>query len=379
MIWQEGPQGNLSYLPTGTETEGIPDFKAVTELAPGQQRLYDSGVASQQKFADIASSQLGQVQNKLSQPFDMSQFGAAPRAPMIRGGGMRYGAYDHGMAGGNMDPNARPSSVPGGGVSMAAPQRMAETFHMQPDGSLGLTPPGGADGEVIAAPDYTQMHQTAQPGYPQQGGQQHGRFGPAPEVNPEVRQRQQDAILQRFQPQLDRNSDAERTRLANQGFVRGSEGFRDAMFDDNQARNDFYLGADIQAGDEMARMFGLQNASRARDINEMNQDYIFETNARDRAIQEEILSRGQPMSELSTFMTGSQPKDPRFVPTPQGTIAAPNFLDATYASAGQQNAFNQNQAGLRNSAQISNNQGLYGLAGTGAKLYGASQGWGWGK
>ena len=128
----------------------------------------------------------------------------------------------------------------------------------------------------------------------------------------------------------------------------------------------------------MQRMFGLENAARARDISEASQDYTYATNARDRAIQEGILNRGQPMSELSTFMTGSQPKDPRFVSTPTGSIAAPDYMQAQFGSAGQQNTSNQNAYNQQVAQSNSNMQGLYGLAGTAGKVYGASQGWGWG-
>jgi hypothetical protein len=292
MVGQETPQGTLSWAPTGTETEGIPDFKAVTQLSPEQQKLYDTSTASSQQYGDIASAQLGRVNERLSKPFDISQFGAAPDAPNI------------------------------------------------------------------------------------------ASRGAAPEVNPEVRKRQQDAILERFRPQLDQDRAALQTSLANQGFMTGSEGYDNALDQNNRSRNDFYLGADIQAGDEMQRIFGLENAARARDISEASQDYSYSTNARDRAIQEGILNRGQPMSELSTFMTGSQPKDPRFVATPRGNIAAPDFMGAQFGSAGQQNAFNQNAYNQQMGQSNANMQGLYGLAGTAGKVaaasYGGDDGWTWG-
>ena len=374
MTWQEGPQGSLSYLPTGTETEGIPDMKAVTTLSEGQQGLYDNQVDSQRKFGDIASSQLDQVQSRLSTPFGLDGFGERPAVPYIGGNGSRGSgtrvrhkgvapptppAPTGGQVGGNYDPTMRPSPVPGVGVSMAAP---AWTTQNSMFGDPAATQqPGGSQ-------------------YSQQSPQGPG-LGPAPQVNPEVRQRQQEAILNRFSPQLDRDQAALRQNLANQGFQAGSEGYDEAMQEHNRARNDFYLGADVQAGDEMSRMFALENAGRARDINEMNQDYTFATNARDRAIQEEILARNQPMSELSSLMTGSQPKDPRFVPTPQGTIAAPDYMSGVYTGAGQQNSFNLGASGQNQAANAANQQGLFGLVGTAGKLagatYGGPDGWTW--
>jgi hypothetical protein len=180
-------------------------------------------------------------------------------------------------------------------------------------------------------------------------------LGPAPVVNEAARNAARDAILARLEPQMTRGDEALRARLASEGFGRGSEGYDEAMDQRNRARADLYLGADVQSGNEMARMYGL------------------ETSARDRAINALLTERTQPLAELASFMGGSQPQRPQFLPTPGGQIAAPDFMGAEYGSANQQNAFAQNAYNQKMGAYNQQMAGLYDIAGTGAQ----AAGWKW--
>jgi hypothetical protein len=180
-------------------------------------------------------------------------------------------------------------------------------------------------------------------------------LGQAPVVNEATRNAARDAILARLEPQMTRGDEAMRARLASEGFGRGSEGYDEAMDQRNRARADLYLGADVQSGNEMARMYGL------------------ESSARDRAINEALMQRTQPLAELSSFMGGSQPQAPRFLPTPGGQIAAPDFMGAEYGSANQQNAAAQNAYNQNMSAYNQKIGGLYDVAGLGAQ----AAGWQW--
>jgi hypothetical protein len=168
-------------------------------------------------------------------------------------------------------------------------------------------------------------------------------LGAAPTINAQTRTDTLAKMMQRQQPQMDRDRASLETSLANQGFAVGSAGYNNAMDERNRAMNDMYLGADLGASSEMANMYGLESAARDRSINEM------------------VMQRNQPMSELSAFMSGSQPSSPKFLPTTQGSIQAPDFMGAQYGSAAAQNAAKQNaynqQMGQSNAAM----QGLYGL------------------
>ena len=173
-------------------------------------------------------------------------------------------------------------------------------------------------------------------------------LGPSPTYNEESRRRSLDAILARHNPQADRQRAALETSLANQGFVTGTEGYNSAFDQFNRSESDFALGADINAGNDAAREFGLQSS------------------ARDRAINEILMQRNQPLSELSTLSSGSQPQGPQFLSTPTGQIAAPDYQGAAYASANQQNAGNSQAYKGNLSAYNNNLQGLYGLGGAAA-------------
>jgi hypothetical protein len=259
MINQYTPQGSSVFAPTGEEIDGIEQFGVTQSYSPEQQNLFDSQNRMKQGYADFGESQLGNVQDTYSTPFDYGQFGDAP----------------------TLDADSRAT----------------------------------ARANIIA----------------------------------------------RNQSQMDRDRAARETSLANQGFTVGSEAYDSAIDSIDRQNNDFYLAADAAAGGEMAQRYGL------------------DVNARNRAINEAINQRNMPMSEMSTFMSGSQPVNPSFLSTPQGSIAAPNYagMEAANASArnaSSMNAYNQQQAGNRASTQ-----GLYGLLGAGvggaASSYGGDDGW----
>ena len=188
-------------------------------------------------------------------------------------------------------------------------------------------------------------------------------LGAAPTIDETTRQSTIDAILARQQPGMERARAQKMTELANMGFVEGTEAYNTAMDEMNRREIDLGLGADIQAGNEMARMYGL------------------ESSARDRAINEMLMQRQQPMSELAAFMSGSQPTSPQFLPTPQGQIAAPDYMGAEYGSAAAQNQAAQQAYGQQMGAYKAGLGGLRGLNGAALGAAGATYGgpgWSWG-
>lgn len=84
----------------------------------------------------------------------------------------------------------------------------------------------------------------------------------------------QDAIMSRLQPQIERNRGQLDTQLRNQGFTQGSEGYRNAMTDENQRENDLYTQAALQGinEDQQARQqeLGIQQAAINTPINAIN-------------------------------------------------------------------------------------------------------------
>lgn len=139
------------------------------------------------------------------------------------------------------------------------------------------------------------------------------------------------AIVRRNQSQMDRATAADRTQLANQGIMQGSEAYRNAMDDRARANNDFLLGAQQQAGQEDSRRYAQALSGR--------QNYL----------QEQSFLRNEPLNMLNAVRTGSQVTNPSFANVPQqATTSGADYLGA---AQGQ----NQYNMGLYNSDVASNN------------------------
>lgn len=176
-------------------------------------------------------------------------------------------------------------------------------------------------------------------------------LGPAPTANEATRQDVLNSIIARNQPQMEKDRAALETRLANQGIGYGTDAYNSAMDNYNRSVNDFRLGADTQAGNEMSRLFGLESTARNQGINEM------------------VQQRQIPLNELAAMLTGSQVQNPNFVNTPQTQIAPTDLIGATYGSYnGQMQGYNSQVA--NKNAQTQGTMGLLGsLAMAGAMAF----------
>jgi hypothetical protein len=126
----------------------------------------------------------------------------------------------------------------------------------------------------------------------------------APVYDENARIAARDRIMARNQPLMDRDRTDLEARLRNQGLVAGSDAWNNAYDDFTRGQNDFRLGADIQAGGEAARIFGLQGDMRSR------------------AIQEALLKRNQPINEVTALLgTGPGVQMPTFQNTQQQPVA----------------------------------------------------------
>lgn len=133
----------------------------------------------------------------------------------------------------------------------------------------------------------------------------------------------QDAILRRLQPTMDRQDEALRSRLQNQGITIGSDAYGAEMYNQAQKNNDMQLAAAI------------------RGIDVGNQ-------ARQQAIQEQSFFRNEPLNTLNAVRTGAQVTNPSFTNVPQQqTTAGPDLLSAANMQYGAaMNAYNADQAAL---------------------------------
>lgn len=167
-------------------------------------------------------------------------------------------------------------------------------------------------------------------------------IAPAPQYNEDYRRQQLDTIMQRAQPQMDRDRAQLEQRLADQGITMQDPAYRTAMDQYGRTVNDFRLGADTQAGTAAAQQYGL------------------EAQTRDRAIAERSNLRSQPINEVSALLGTGSVQGPSFVPTNNYQIA-PTDVSGNYWNAYQgQVASQQAQQSASNATQ----GGLFGLGGS---------------
>jgi len=185
------------------------------------------------------------------------------------------------------------------------------------------------------------------------------------------RQRVEDAMYQRMDPQLQRDKSQLEARLADQGIKIGSPAYQSAMDQYGRQLNDARLGitekglAEQQAGFNQALQTGQfynsaqqqdfqQEALRGQFFNQAQQQGLgyaqaqqgAKDSARQQWLTEQYAQRNQPLNEISSLMSGSQVQQPSFLKnTPTSTIA-----NTDYAGIMNTN-FNQNFQNYQQSSQ----------------------------
>lgn len=160
------------------------------------------------------------------------------------------------------------------------------------------------------------------------------------------RQKYEDALMERLNPQIARDRSSMEAKLVNQGLRPGSQAYNDAVSELGRNSNDARLGAILNGGQEQSRMFGLAST------------------ARQQGIQEIMTQRNAPINEISALMSGSQVTPFQPINTPQTQLAGTDYQGAVYQTyQGQMDAYKQKVA-----SQNAMMGGLFSLAGTAGKL-----------
>lgn len=181
---------------------------------------------------------------------------------------------------------------------------MSATQTNTPFGSVNTTQTGtqtitGADGKEYVVPTYTQdvnvsddvratidarnrAQRTLGDATTQAAGVVSDIIGTPVSDYAQDRQRVEDALMARLQPQIEQDREAMRTRMANQGIGIGSDAYSDANMDLERGISDARLGAILSAGQEQSRL--------------VNQD---------------LAVRNQPFQELAMLQGGSRPQVPQ--------------------------------------------------------------------
>lgn len=354
---QNTPDGSLRYDNTGSYTwndpytglaVNIPTFTATQTLSPQQQAIQDQTNAAKYNLAGMANAQSSRLSNWLAGNIDLSQ---APAAG---------------------DPNAI-SNVPGASTSFDAGGQQQTTF----------------DDTGLANASNIQ-----------------GSYGPTDNFSSD-RQRVEDSLMGRINPQLALEKSHLEQQLADQGIRYGSDAYNNAMMPYNQQANDARFAAIGQAGSEQQRMMdmaaqkaGFQNAAQQQAYTEAQgrgtfanqaQGTQFQQNAaqadfknaglaqqlsqaqagfnasnmsRNQFMNEQYAARNQPINEISSLLSGSQINNPNFVNTPS------NQIPTTDVAGLINNRFSQDMDSYKQQSQNYQSLmgGILGMVGGMAKL-----------
>jgi hypothetical protein len=352
---QQTPQGSLTYDvtnnynwtdPSTGQTYTIPRFTATQTLSPAQQLLQDQNNQTQLNLATMGNQQSQRVGGILNSPFDPNS--SAPS------GGNAQNILNVGQA--------RTSFDPGGSIQ--------KDFGFDAQSYLSSNPDVAAWAKQTGMPlaDAARLHyDTYGMAENRAGSSSIGditkSYGPADDFSSD-RQRVEDSLMQRINPQLSRERSNIEQRLADQGIRYGSQAYTSAMDDYNRQATDTRFGAISQAGQEQQRMMdmaaqraGFQNAAQQQQYEQaqgrgtfanmaQNQQYnqnqglaSFENaglaqqlaqqqsgfNAqqtqRNQYMQEAYQQRNQPLNEITALLGGSQVQSPSWMNNPQSQIA----------------------------------------------------------
>ncbi len=159
------------------------------------------------------------------------------------------------------------------------------------------------------------------------------------------RDKYENALMQRMNPQLARERGNVEQRLADQGIRYGSQAYSSAMDDYNRQATDARFAAVGAAGDEQARMMqmaqqraafenqaqsqGFQqqatrgeflNAGLAQQLAQKQAAFNAQNMSRSQWMNEKFAARNQPINEISALLSGSQISNPNFVNTPNNQV-----------------------------------------------------------
>jgi hypothetical protein len=335
---QNTPDGSLRYDVTGNydwtdpstgSKYSLPTFTSTQTLSPQGEAIKQQTLAAQMNMAGMANAQSGSIANLLSTGFNPTS--GAPAAGNASG----------------------LSSIPGAATSYGSGGNI----------QMGLGNYGQQQGTFGDAGDITRS------------------YGPQDDFSSD-RQRVEDSLMSRINPQLAKERGNIEQRLADQGIRYGSQAYTSAMDDYNRQATDTRFGAIGQAGQEQQRMMdmaaqraGFQNAAQQQSYqqqlgrgefanNAQSQNYtqalgagsfanaaqqqanaqnasaagfynaglgqqlgqqqsIFNAQnaGRNQYLQEQYQQRNQPINEISSLLSGSQVQQPNWLNSPSSQIA----------------------------------------------------------
>ncbi|HZD61885.1 MAG TPA: tail fiber domain-containing protein, partial [Xanthobacteraceae bacterium] len=416
--------------PSTGQTFGIPQQTVTQTLSPTQQAIQNAGQQTQTNFANLASNLSGSLQNTLGAPFDPNRgafdaakylqqnpdvYAAALAAnrpaiaavagtpgtpgtpasttfdpqlylqayPDVAAAAAQMGmdptqaAYQHyqlygqaegrtgGFAAGTPGTEGTPGT-PGQEAVNVDPLAYAAQ-HYREHGMLEGRAPGGEAAPARGDPNTLKGFDAATT-YGDPNDRQLRTFDDGDGMA--LRQRAEEALFQRMDPQLQRDRKQLEARLADQGIKIGSPAYQDAMdqfsrqltdtrlgitekglgeakaaFEQAQGRATFYNAAQQQDYTQAALRAQFGNAGQAQNMSNAAARLAAQDKSRAQWLNEQYTQRQAPINEITALMSGSQVQQPNFV-----NVANANIPTTDYAGL-VNNRFSQDMANYQQSSQ----------------------------
>lgn len=136
------------------------------------------------------------------------------------------------------------------------------------------------------------------------------------------------SIMGRYEPKLQQTEEAKRAELIARGFREGTEAYNREMDQQGQNRNDFYMAADIQGGQEMERLWNMGMGNRKQTWQEAMAQGDYENAAK--------------LAQYEAGQKGAVTKG-QFYNQAQGQDFAQAMQRGAFSNTAQQQQFGQNQ------------------------------------
>jgi len=227
---QVTPTGSLNYEQSGTtqwtdpntgNVYDLPSYTATQSLSEGEQGIFDATQGTRQNLADLGQTVSGQMQDHFANPFSLDGLPSGGSASNI-------GTPDYQ---GLTDLQR---------MNTTGPESRSDQFSYGFDASpisAGIADAGEIVREFGDAGDITKTY-----------GSDYS----------EDRRRVEEALMSRLNPSLERDKEALRTSLLNQGIREGSASYDRAMSRANEQSTDARMQAVLAGGQEQSRMDDLE-------------------------------------------------------------------------------------------------------------------------
>lgn len=253
---QVGPTGSITYNRSGTDGYTLPDGTFIpnttvtTTLSPEQQKLYDQNIGISTQLNDLAAKGIGYVDEASGKPINLN---ALPgRVDSVGGASFRSEA-----APGTLD------------LQTAGAAPTYSTLGNGPDyNSVGFEAMG--QGPTYDRLDNVGNIQTGVQGTNYQDQYDFSGVSQMPRYEDfnSSRDRITDAMMQRLQPYIDRDREALRTQLVNQGIGQGTEAYGWDMDMFQRGVNDQRIAALLAGGQEQQNLFNNAMGLRQQGVQE---------------------------------------------------------------------------------------------------------------